>query len=164
MVASWLRVAARGSRRLLCLGALLQDAMKGSKESSSGLCLPGDGPRSVACTGPVGGRRLGVGHRLGLEWALGWCLPGRCIPRWARVAAVCWGRGWSGAWVTRGLCPVGGRWGGGWRHARHPVSVPQVPYRVDQCLVPRCFRVPPCPAGDWLACRHAGCPACPSDR
>ena len=54
MVASWLRVAARGSRRLLCVETLLQDAMKGSKESSSGLCLPGDGPRSVACLGVSG--------------------------------------------------------------------------------------------------------------
>ena len=49
MVASWLWVAARGSRRRVCLGPLLQDSMKESKESSSRVCPPG--PRSVARLG-----------------------------------------------------------------------------------------------------------------
>ena len=49
---------------------------------------------------------------MGLRWALCRCLPGCCVPKCACVAAVCWGRGWSGARVTRGLCPVG-RWCGG---------------------------------------------------
>ena len=60
----------------------------------------------VACGCPA------FGLRVGLRWALCQCLPGRCVPRCAHVAAVCWGRGWGGARVTRGLCPVGGWWWG----------------------------------------------------
>ena len=49
---------------------------------------------------------------MGLRWAFGPCLPGRCVPWCAGVAAVCWSRGWSGACLTRGLRLVGGQWGG----------------------------------------------------
>ena len=99
-------------------------------------------------------------------WARGGLLPGRRTPRGLEVGPwsvaprklhplVCLCRcGVLGPWMERCLrdprsaprclAVVGGR-----RHARRPALVHQVPYRDCQCPVPRCLRVPPCPAGDW---------------
>ena len=52
----------------------------------------------------------------------------------------------------------------GRRHARCLTSVPRVPYWVGGRPVPSRLRVPPCPAGDWLARWRAGFLAGPSPR
>ena len=162
MVASWLLVAAWGSRRCVGWGVAPAGRHEGVERLIIAGVSAGRRPLVGCALGCVGGCCPGVGLGPGLRLVLGKCLPGRCVPWRARAAAVCSSCGWSGACMTRGPRLMGRRWG---RVGCMPGARRLSPrYRVGQCPVPCCFHLPPCLAADWLACWCAGHPAGPSFR
>ena len=156
MVALWLRMAARSSRCWVRVGVTPAGLHEGIERVFVAV-VPAGRRSPVGCAfGHVQCGCPGFGLRTGSRSAPWWRLPGRGVPRLACVAAMCWGRGWGGACMTRGLRLVGGLWAepGGMLGVRH--RSPEVPYQVGQRPVPRRFRLPPCQAGDWPACWYAG--------
>ena len=151
MVVSWLQVAARGSRRCVRVGGT-PAGVSARRRSPVGRALG-----HVGCGCP--GFRLRVGSR----WALCRCLSRCGVPRRACIAAVCWGRGWGGARVTRGLRPVGGWWGeaggvfGVWRWFPKSRTGPD---RV-RCLAASACRHVRRAIGRMLACGFFGWPVIP---
>ena len=108
MVASWLRMAARCSRCWVPVGVTPAGLHDGIERVFIAV-LPAGRRSPVSCAfGHVGCGCRGVGLRVGSGWAPWWRLPRHGVPRIACVAAMCWGRGWGGAHVTRGLRFVGG--------------------------------------------------------
>ena len=111
MVVSWLWVAARGNGRWVRVVGTPAGIPEGVERvfvagvSAGRRSIVGRALEHVGCGCP--GLRLRVGSR----WAPCRRLPGCGVPRRACVAAVCWGCGWGGARVSRGVHPVGG-WSG----------------------------------------------------
>ena len=112
LLASCLRLAARGNWRWVSVGGTPAGLHEGIEEVLVVGVSAGRPPLVSCALRCVGCGCPGYGLRVGLSWALCQRLPGRCVPRRACVAAVCRGRGWGGAHVSRGLCPVGGWWWG----------------------------------------------------
>ena len=119
--ALWLRMAAPGSQCWVLVGVTPARLHEGIGRVFVAV-VPTGRQYPVGCAfWHVGCVCPGFELRAGSRWAPWWCLPGCSVPRLICVVAMCRGRGWGGARVTRGLRLVGGRGrgGGGMLGVRH---------------------------------------------